>query len=81
MAKARNTDPATSHAAGASVKEITKTQQFMLRALTRPRTDAEMIEAYRKFKMAPAASESGLRSRREVSASVGAKRSRKLAQR
>ncbi len=65
MARARNTDPATSHDAAASVENITKTQLYILRALGRPRTDPEMIEAYRKYKFAPAASESGLRSRRE----------------
>jgi len=65
MAHARRTDPATSHAAAASVHDITKTQAYILRALGQPRTDAEMIVAYRKFKMAPLASESGLRTRRE----------------
>jgi hypothetical protein len=65
MAKARNTDPATSHAAAASVQDITKTQAYILRALGRPRTDSEMIDAYRKYKTAPTASESGLRTRRE----------------
>jgi hypothetical protein len=65
MPKARTTDPVTSHVAAASVHDITKTQSYILRALGRPRTDPEMIEAYRKYKTAPPASESGLRSRRE----------------
>jgi hypothetical protein len=64
MAHARNTDPITSHEAAASVNDITKTQEFILKALVRPRTDIDLVEAYRNLKLAPRASESGIRSRR-----------------
>jgi hypothetical protein len=63
-AKARKTDPSTSHDAAASVDNITKTQEYVLKALRRPRADVELVEAYRAFKTAPRASESGIRSRR-----------------
>lgn len=64
MPKARKTDPQTSHDAAESVENVTATQQFVLRALRRPRNDAQLIEAYRSYKTAPRASESGIRSRR-----------------
>lgn len=65
MARARNTDPVTSHEAADSVKDVTATQSYILRVLEkRPRTDGELIEAYRNYKNAPMASESGIRSRR-----------------
>jgi hypothetical protein len=64
MAKARNTDPETSHEAADSVKEVTLTQEYVMKALRRPRNDIEIVEAYRSFKTAPRASESGIRSRR-----------------
>lgn len=64
MARARATDPQTSHEAAESVKEVTATQQYVLKALRRPRNDTQLIEAYRAFKTAPPASESGIRSRR-----------------
>lgn len=63
-AKARKTDPQTSHDAAKSVKDITLTQFYVLKALSRPRTDLELVEAYRNTKGAPLASESGIRSRR-----------------
>lgn len=63
-AKARNTDPFTSWEAAESVDNITETQEWILRALRRPRPDVELVEAYRAFKRAPRASESGIRSRR-----------------
>lgn len=62
--RARRTDPKTSHDAAESVRDVTATQEYVLRALRRPRTDPELLEAYRKFKRAPRASESGVRSRR-----------------
>ena len=62
--RARTTDPKTSHDAAESVREVTATQDYVLRALRRPRTDVELVEAYRNFKIAPKASESGLRTRR-----------------
>lgn len=64
MAKARVTDPETSHVAAESVDNVTETQAYILRALRRPRADVELVEAYRNFKRAPRASESGIRSRR-----------------
>lgn len=64
MARARKTDPITSQMAAESVRNVTKTQQFVLRVLSRPRTDVELVEAYNNMKTAPRASESGIRSRR-----------------
>lgn len=64
MVKARATDPKTSHDAAVSVDNVTDTQRYVLSALRRPRADVELVEAYRKFKRAPRASESGIRSRR-----------------
>lgn len=43
---------------------VTITQGFVLRALRKPRTDPELIDAYRHLKKAPPASESGIRTRR-----------------
>lgn len=63
-AKARNTDPVTSHLAAESVDHITATQEYVLRCLRRPRHDVELVDAYRAYKTAPRASESGIRSRR-----------------
>jgi len=62
--RARTMDPETSHEAAESVRNVTTTQEYVLRALRRPRTDPELLEAYRQFKRAPRASESGIRSRR-----------------
>ena len=56
MARARNTDPITSHLAAKSVN--------VLKALRRARTDVELVEAYNNLKTAPRASDSGIRSRR-----------------
>lgn len=64
MPRARNTDPVTSDLAAESVRNVTETQWFILRCLKRPRPDHELIEAYRAYKTAPYASESGIRSRR-----------------
>lgn len=64
MPNARRTDPQTSHDAAATVENVTITQRFVLQALTKPRTDPELIEAYRQLKKAPPASESGIRTRR-----------------
>lgn len=63
-AKARNTDPQTSHDAAKSVKDITLTKHYILKCLVRARTDVELVEAYGNLKNAPRASESGIRSRR-----------------
>jgi hypothetical protein len=62
--RARNTDPITSDLAAESVKNVTGTQSFILRALKTARADHELVEAYRAYKTAPYASESGIRSRR-----------------
>jgi len=64
MVRARNTDPSTSHEAAASVDQVTKTQEYILKVLRRPRADVELVAAYRNMKTAPRASESGIRSRR-----------------
>jgi len=64
MVKARVSDPVTSHDAAESVDRVTETQEYVLKALRRPRIDVELVEAYRAFKRAPRASESGIRSRR-----------------
>jgi hypothetical protein len=65
MGKARVSDPLTSHEAGRSVRNVTLTQEYVLKALRRPRTGDELVEAYRALKGAPYASESGIRSRRK----------------
>lgn len=64
MPFARRTDPSTSHEAAESVENLTATQKYVLEALVRPRTDLELVEAYGYLKLAPRASESGIRSRR-----------------
>jgi hypothetical protein len=72
MSKARDTDPQTSHDAGDSVSDITETQSYILRVLSKkPRNDSELIAAYRNFKRAPMASESGIRSRRSELVKLG----------
>jgi hypothetical protein len=62
--RARRTDPTTSHLAAESVDNVTKTQEYVLRCLKRPRNDVELVSAYRAYKTAPMASESGIRTRR-----------------
>ena len=64
MPHARHTDPHTSHQAAASVDNLSETKQAILKALTHPRTDVDLISAYNNLKGAPRASESGIRSRR-----------------
>ena len=66
MPNARTKDPATSREAAQSVTDetITLTQQFILKALKKPMTDEQLVIAFRKYKTAPFASESGIRSRR-----------------
>lgn len=71
MAHARKTDPQTSHDAGASVRNVTKTQEYILKALKRPRSDEELLEAYRAQKMAPMASDPGIRTRRKELVDMG----------
>lgn len=65
MSRARATDPQTSHDAGDAVKDMTETQAYIIRVLEKkPRNDSQLIAAYRNFKRAPMASDSGIRSRR-----------------
>ena len=65
MSRARATDPQTSHDAGNAVKDVTETQSYILKVLSKkPRHDYQLIAAYRNFKRAPMASDSGIRSRR-----------------
>lgn len=64
MPKARGSDSVTSFEAAESVDRVTETQEYVLKALRRPRVDVELVEAYNAFKRAPRASESGIRSRR-----------------
>lgn len=64
MAKARLTDPSTSHLAAASVQNVTDTQKHILKALKRGLTDNDLLVAYRNLRKAPMASDSGIRSRR-----------------
>jgi hypothetical protein len=73
MANWRKTDPDTSRDAALSVSEetLTKTQAFILKSLKRPRTDEQLVAAFRAFKTAPWASESGIRSRRAELAKRG----------
>ena len=62
--RARRTDPVTSHLAADSVDNVTATQAYILRCLKRPRNDSQLVQAYKAYKTAPRASESGIRSRR-----------------
>jgi hypothetical protein len=72
-ARARNTDPTTSHLAAASVSNITATQEYVLRTLRlRPANDVEILGRYRNLKRAPFASESGIRTRRKELVDLGA---------
>jgi hypothetical protein len=64
-ARARSTDPDTSHEAARSIGEMTGKRQAVLDVLRHigPATDAGIIEAYRAMSC-PEQSESGIRSRR-----------------
>lgn len=67
MARARATDPQTSHEAGDLVDNISETQRKILELLRTPMCDAELLIAYGlavEVGIAPRASESGIRSRR-----------------
>jgi hypothetical protein len=39
-------------------------EEFILKALNRPRTDSDLVEAYRNMKFAPKLSDSGIRTYR-----------------
>lgn len=71
MPYARHTDPQTSHDAAASVTNLTATKQAILKALVRPGTDVDLVQRYKNLHGAPAASESGIRSRRAELALAG----------
>lgn len=64
MPFARTLDPSTSHEAAASVSNLTETKAYILKALNHPRTDVDLVQAYRNMTGAPMASDSGIRSRR-----------------
>ena len=71
-AKARKTDPITSHEAAASLSDVTEIQRFVLKSLNRPRTDKQIVEAYQTFKHAPRVSDdSTIRSRRNELTKLG----------
>lgn len=66
VAKARKTDPRTSHEAADSVKDITATQAHILKMLRTPKCDEQLVVVFRTngpldLRMK---SESGIRSRR-----------------
>lgn len=71
MPFARKTDPTTSHEAAAQVDNLTATKQAILKALNHPRTDVDLISAYKSLYGAPVASESGIRSRRAELVAAG----------
>lgn len=63
-ARARHTDPETSHEAAASVGNVRQSHEFVIRALRRPAHDVELVKRYQAYAKAPRASESGIRTRR-----------------
>lgn len=72
MALARNTDPITSHEAAASLVDTTEIQRYVLKALSKPRNDKQIAEAYLGMKKAPlVADESTIRSRRNELVKAG----------
>jgi hypothetical protein len=64
VAKARKTDPQTSHDAADSVNNITETKRHILKMLRTPKCDDQLIGMWKASKGSPEASESGIRSRR-----------------
>jgi hypothetical protein len=76
---ARNTDPATSHEAAASVTDLRRSQNDVLRALEacvdeKGATDTELVSTYvamAKYKMVRSQSESGIRTRRKELVTLG----------
>jgi len=67
MPYARKTDPGTSHIAARSVQNISPTQQGILNLLKNAMTDESLVNVYTglaKGGYVPAASDSGIRSRR-----------------
>jgi len=53
------------------VKNVTQIQYWVYKSLLGARTDEELVEVYRKWKHAPRASDSGIRSRRAELVSMG----------
>lgn len=74
-ARARRSDPETSHQAAASVTDIRGSQKAVLRVLgkrpTAGYTDEELISVYREIDSLPWQSESGIRSRRAELVALG----------
>ena len=75
-ARARITDPTTSHSAAASVEGITETQAVILRLLEVPGTDTDLVNRYHQAwfterDTVPRASDSGIRSRRAELVALG----------
>lgn len=78
VARARRSDPQTSHDAAASVTGLRARQQAVLEVLRRwdgGMTDIQLINAYRSSPTAPAQSESGIRTRRRELVDLGYVRS------
>ena len=69
--RARNTDPATSHEATATVTNVRATHEFVIRALRRPTHDVELVKRCQAYAKAPRASESGIRTRRSELVALG----------
>lgn len=65
-AHARRSDPATSHAAAASVDRIRESQAAILRVfgIVGPMHDQRLVAAYQAARIQPVQSESGIRTRR-----------------
>lgn len=71
-ARARKTDPITSHEAAASLTDVTEIQRYVLKALNKPRTDKQIVQAYLNMKYAPqVGDESTIRSRRNELTKAG----------
>ncbi len=74
MPFARKNDPLTSHEAAESVVNLSATKQAILRLLQNPMTDEQLCAVYSQLVLngsVPAASQSGLRSRRHELAVEG----------
>lgn len=76
MPHARTTDPATSHLAAMSVRNLTTTQEAIMRLYNQfgRMTDEQLLTHYRRLHFqgeAPFASDSGIRSRRAELVALG----------
>lgn len=77
MARARKTDPTTSHEAAATVKNIDQVRNGILTLLSiEGMTDTQLVDSYKRMVRVvggfPDASESGIRSRRAELVRAGA---------